>query len=160
MKLIFLLLSAFSLLFGAYSRDDINATVYDDQTGLTWMDDANVSSETKIWDEAIDYCENLDFAGKTDWRLPNSNELYMIADRHRYNPAIDPTFQNIYSGTYWSSTTSASVHTDAWYIHFYGGNDSQTAKNSLMHVRCVRGEQTVATSPTTMSPGIIIYLLE
>ncbi len=43
------------------------------------------------WDEAKAYCK----AQTTDnqkWRLPTSNELYYLADRSKYNNAIDDSF--------------------------------------------------------------------
>lgn len=51
------------------------------------------------------YCENLTFAGQSDWRLPNVRELESIVDYGRHNPSIDPIFGAV-SGAYWSSTSS------------------------------------------------------
>jgi hypothetical protein len=33
------------------------------------------SGGTRTWNEAIDWASGLNFAGHTDWRLPNINEL-------------------------------------------------------------------------------------
>lgn len=43
--------------------------VYD----LEWQ--KNIPETHKKWSEAISYCENLEYDAKTDWRLPNINEL-------------------------------------------------------------------------------------
>ncbi|HSW61198.1 MAG TPA: DUF1566 domain-containing protein, partial [bacterium] len=43
--------------------------VYD----LEWQ--KNIPETHKKWSEAISYCENLEYNSKTDWRLPNINEL-------------------------------------------------------------------------------------
>lgn len=43
--------------------------VYD----LEWQ--KNIQKTHKKWSEAVSYCENLDYDSKTDWRLPNINEL-------------------------------------------------------------------------------------
>lgn len=51
-------------------------------------------------------CEGLIYAGYSDWRLPNINELYSIFQKGSddYN-AIDPTFfPNAGTGYFWSST--------------------------------------------------------
>ena len=94
MRVILLILTAVSLLFGAYTRDAVTNTVYDDETSLTWQDEAYTAQELDAydnfdgseygkvlqWANAIDYCEALDFAGVQDWRLANKNELLSITD--------------------------------------------------------------------------------
>ncbi len=145
----------------SYTRDNSNDTVYDSDTNLTWMDDANVSSQTKTWIAAIDYCEALDFAGVQDWRLPNFNELYMIADRTTYNPAIDATFESTAASVYWSSTTVASNTSYEWGVSFYYGNDAMFGKTGSHYVRCVRDGQIIVNlaSSKGVSPAVITYLL-
>jgi hypothetical protein len=79
----------------------------------------NDNGEGILWEEALSYSENLELAGYTDWRLPNSKELQSIIDYSRCpdttdSAAIDPIFQ-ISSITneggekdypfYWTSTT-------------------------------------------------------
>jgi len=49
-----------------FSRDDTTQIVTDTTTGLQWQDDANASSLTKKWTEAIDYCEALTLGGHDD----------------------------------------------------------------------------------------------
>ena len=118
--------------------------VTDTQTNLQWQDDADVSDDTKQlnWQDAIDYCEALTLGGKEDWRLPNFNELYYIADRSRYNPAIYPnSFDHIASSGYWSATTLASHSDYAWGVNFEYGYDSNYDKGVSFFVRCVRGGQ-------------------
>jgi len=65
------------------------------------------------WQESIDYCEDMSFAGHDDWRLPNFNELYSIGDRSKSNPAIKDAFVNVSSSNYWSSTTRVSYTSNA-----------------------------------------------
>ena len=80
-----------------------NGVVTDNTTNLQWQDD--VASVSKTWSQAITYCETLSLDGRSDWRLPNKNELLSIVDYTKSNPAIDSTFVNITSSSYWSSTT-------------------------------------------------------
>jgi hypothetical protein len=40
---------------------------------------ANVAEQGKNWSEALSYCENLTYAGISDWRLPNRNEMRFFA---------------------------------------------------------------------------------
>ena len=50
------------------------------------------------WEEALDFCENLIFAGHDGWRLPYAKELHSIVDYTRSpqatgSAAIDPIFE-------------------------------------------------------------------
>ena len=118
--------------------------VTDNATGLMWVYNANgagcFSGGTKTWTQAITSAESLTFAGYSDWRLPNINELISIVDYGRYNPAITPNyFRNTKAAYYWSSTTYTSNSGFAWYIEFYNGYASGVTKANSYYVRPVRG---------------------
>ncbi len=77
--------------------DNSDGTITDHATGLMWM--KNDSGSGKKWSDALDYSENLDYAGHDDWRLPNAKELQGILDYSRSpdttgSPAIDPIFNS------------------------------------------------------------------
>jgi hypothetical protein len=107
--------------YGANSYvDNGNGTVSDAATGLTWTQSDNGTGV--LWQDALAYCETLDFAGASDWRLPNIKELHSLTDYSRSpditgSAAIDPIF-NVTGITneggqpdfpfYWSSTTHVS----------------------------------------------------
>ena len=142
-----------------FSRDDTNKIVVDATTHLVWQDDysdngGNIKSAN--WIDAINYCEDLVLGGYSDWRLPNRKEMFSIADRSRYNPAIDNTiFVNTASERYWSSTTLKSTNTYAWLVYYnYGGSDYYT-KNTNYYVRCVRGGQLDDFPPIVIKPKAI-----
>ena len=120
-----------------YTRD--SDIVQDHLTGLMWQDDATPSAMT--WTDAGAYCSALTLGGYTDWRLPTRAELQGIADYGRYNPAIDPTFQNTISYFYWSSTAGADGTDDAWYLNFDSGGQNNDNKAYDGYVRCVRAGQ-------------------
>ena len=129
------------ILTGVLSADFVrnsDQTVTDTKTGLMWQDNTDAKTVEINWQEAIDYCENLSLAGYSDWRLPNYNELESIVDYDRRDPAIDPTFQNVVSNGYWSSTTVASDTDNAWLVYFYYGLDYWDVKSYTLYVRCVR----------------------
>ena len=118
-----------------------NGIVTDTRTGLQWQDDYSDNSgnvKSAKWMDAIAYCESLSLGGYDDWRLPNFNELYYIADRSKRNPAIDPTFQNTRSDYYWSSTSFVGGEGYAWLVHFRHGYDNGYGKSYSFYVRCVR----------------------
>jgi len=139
MRQILLIMIGLSVsIWADFSRDESTNIVTDNNTGLQWQDDVN---STKTWVEAIEYCETLTLGSHTDWRLPNFNELYFLADRSKRNPAIDTIFQNVVSYYYWPSSTVVGNEYRAWAVYFdYGYGDWNNKSNSL-YVRCVRGGQ-------------------
>ena len=112
--------------------DNRNGTVSDKATGLTWMQEDGGTGV--IWEDGLNYCESLDYAGFDDWRLPNIKELHSIVDYSRSpdttdSAAIDPIFDvsTIMSELgvsdypfYWSSTTHANMRSgnNAAYVSF------------------------------------------
>ena len=54
--------------------------VFDSSTNLYWQKD---SGKAETWKEALNYCENLEYAGFSDWRLPNKNELVTLIDHSK-----------------------------------------------------------------------------
>lgn len=126
-------------LHAEYTRDTTKQIVTDSESGLMWQDDAIGS--TMNWETALTTCENLTLGGYSDWRLPNYNELYNLADRSRFNPAISPVFTQIVSGNYWSSSTIASDTGKALIVGFYYGLDLWNNKTASYYVRCVRAGQ-------------------
>jgi hypothetical protein len=94
--------------------DHGDGTITDHRTGLMWQkvtadvgDDQDGNNDGSLdWCEALTFADDLDFAGHTDWRLPNIRELNSIVDPSQLDPAIDPVFE-ARPLAYWSSTTRA-----------------------------------------------------
>ena len=128
-----------SLMKADFIRDNTKEVVLDTRTNLMWQDDSDAKTIKKNLSDAINYCENLTLGGYNDWHLPNYNELYYLADRSKYHPAIDSAFKNVASSDYWSSTTDASYTSYAWGVDFYYyGDGSWLNKSNTYSVRCVR----------------------
>ena len=149
-------------------EDNGDGTVTDTSTGLMWeikTDDGGPQDKdnTYNWRQALGYCENLDLAGRTDWRLPDREELRSIIDYWKYNPSIDETyFPNVLSSVYWSSSTCVNNTGSAWYVHFSNGFAGNYIKNNSWYVRAVRGGQcgpfgplVIAQSPMSGHPGTL-----
>ncbi|WP_428559068.1 MAG: DUF1566 domain-containing protein [Solidesulfovibrio sp. DCME] len=116
-------------------HDNLDQTVTDSSTGLTWEQAASASAMN--WKEALAWCQARTTAGKTDWRLPNKRELESLVVDARTPPVLDPVFQGAQT-TYWSGTTANWTY--AWHVHFYYGESSVTNKTwPDNRVRCVRG---------------------
>ena len=128
---------------GSFSRN-ANGVVTDSRTNLEWQDDYSDNSNNikkTTWQSVIDYCEDLNLDSKSDWRLPNLNELTSLVDDTRSNPSINSSFQNTNSYYYWSSTSFSSNNDTAWIVLFVDGLQSNSTKDSNLYVRCVRAGQ-------------------
>jgi len=122
--------------------------VRDAATGLTWQgcnagaagDNCENSAAWYMdWNSAVTYCDNLDLAGYTDWRLPDRMELLSILDLRQSSPGIDPTaFPGTAIAEYWTSTSVSANY--AWSLDFNFGWfwDSYKFDDTRATVRCVR----------------------
>ena len=141
-----------------------NRTVYDSKTNLTWQDNIDAAAKLLTWDDAIDYCNNLELDAKTSWRLPNINELLSITVSTKRDTIALDIFNNTATNYYWSSTTKYWVdssgydrYTYAWTINFnslslYGKSKTFYKYN----LRCVHDG---GNAGIKINPSIIYYLL-
>jgi hypothetical protein len=96
-------------------RNNGDGTITDLATGLMWMqDDSGYGME---WKDALQYCENLAYAGHTDWRLPDAKELQSIVDYSRMPDATAATTP---------STAGAAINTDFFNITSFTNYNGQT----------------------------------
>jgi len=138
--------------------------IEDKATGLQWMmrdsghyNQAPGSDGSMDWNEAIDFCKNMDFGnGYADWRLPTAHELQSIVDYSRSpdatsSAAIDPIFESskvdseVSSedwGWYWTSTThydgqpegSAAVYVAFGRATGYYNNKADTTLRPMVNI--------------------------
>ena len=150
MRVFFLILIGFTSFVDAGNFSRSNGVVSDGTTNLEWQDNYSDNSnfiKNTGWQSAINYCESLTLDGKSDWRLPNLNELTSLIDDTKYNPSINEVFQNTNSSYYWSSTSFSGYGRSALVINFSSGNHYYTngefddGKFSDYSVRCVRDGQ-------------------
>lgn len=147
--------------------DNGDGTISDLKTGLTWEKlswDGSIHDRLNqySWQDAyalkIAALNTIAFAGHTDWRLPNVNELQTILHYGTTYPMVAPAFHtgcaagcttltcscgwnSGYGGSerYWTSTTFAQAPFYVWTVAAYDGSVDYTARNEVRHVRAVRG---------------------
>ncbi len=126
--------------------DHSNGTVTDNLTGLMWVKAPHSlpgNSGTMTWNNAIDFCNVLSFAGHSDWRLPNVRELQSLIDYGRSWPALPSghPFTGVQSDWYWSSSTIADFTGYAWRVYLYFGLVNDVIKTGTCSVWPVRAGQ-------------------
>lgn len=105
----------------SYTLSQDGLTVYDNVTGLTWTQSADLNRDNTIdvddklsFDEALTYHETLNsenFGGFSDWRLPSMKELYSLMN---FN-GTDPSGPN---------PTNLTPFIDTTYFDFAYGDES------------------------------------
>jgi len=123
-------------------------SVYKDTIqNLMWQDDKDTKTLQKPWitqvnyensnfqntdgDTAVSYCENLNLAGFTNWRVPTKEELKKLYEQKH-------SLKNITSDWYWSSSSNETLEDRAWAIYLNNADGYSDYKNTLNYIRCVR----------------------
>lgn len=128
--------------------DNGDGTVTDDITGLMWQAEQPGGSFT--FEAGIQYCEDLELAGQSDWRLPTRIEMISVEDvtqsGAKWSSDAFPGAQGGFhhSGSDWILTitqTGAGAGRDfAWAFNMSDGILSNAySKAEQTPVRCVRG---------------------
>ena len=96
-------------------------------------------NSTYNWYSARDYCNNLVYAGFTDWVLPDKTTLLNLCNSDSCT-GIGPCFDGEGEDAYWSNTSVSVEPEDAYYVYFKFGCEVSTAQkiSNYMYVRCVR----------------------
>uniref|UniRef100_UPI001891A36C Lcl domain-containing protein n=1 Tax=Pseudoalteromonas sp. PPB1 TaxID=2756136 RepID=UPI001891A36C len=150
----------------AMLSDSLRLIGYNDYFQLYWQDTPDNISLKMTWREAINYCETLEHAGMTNWRLPTANELLMQGGTKNFlfkspvghNGDPDAIWRPYveWRKPYWSSTPNVGApELEAWAIevtmgtgyHAYGQEEEQ------YHVRCVSPYQNSVVSPYIIENG-------
>ena len=99
------------------------------------------------WKDALERANTVNdgdgFAGSTDWRLPNRNELLSLSALDRSQPAINITvFPGNPSAGFWSASPYAGGSGYVWNVNFdYGYVDNNDYRYYTSRLRLVRGGQ-------------------
>ncbi len=133
----------------------------DAASGFAW---SAKTSHSKVWSEAVFYCENLEEGGVKNWRLPNIDELRTLVQDcygtvtggecrvsdERNCLSYDLCWSTFClcsfdesgkysrfgdSGGLWSSSEAGEE--GAWYINFYEAEIVDVHKQNSYVVRCI-----------------------
>lgn len=136
-----------------------DGTVTDNLTGLIWLKDADCFG-ARDWNTALSDCNDLanglcglsDGSSAGEWRLPNVKELQSLIDFAYDDLALSnaagtgpwtsgDAFTNVWSGNYWSGTSTAVNTNRAWVVGLRNGGVTGVTKGSYFSVWPVRGGQ-------------------
>lgn len=151
--------------------------IYDPDTGLTWLKDAGMGG-MKNWSEAVNWANDLVYAGYSDWQLPTSDSIcgtgYNCTESemgHIYYTELGNLaagglsytgpFSNLQPSGYWSGTVDASnPDYKAWIFNFFLGYQDVSSKDALFYAWAVRSDASSSLLRTTSvpEPGTIVLL--
>ncbi len=114
-----------------YSNGDV--TMSDRETGRMWVYNANRCGKT-TWSDADAHCSDLTYAGYSDWRLPEKDELAAQFGQKGH-------FVSVQNDSYWSGTLIPLV--GAWFVNMSNGCAHDAAETGNYYVWPVRGGQQV-----------------
>lgn len=136
--LIFVFLFAFSDAL-QLKRDRSNNVVIDNENRLMWMDGIENVKLMMSHKEAEPYCEELSYAGYSDWRLPHIDEFELIVDKKNERNYINRKFRYNQKAGYWAETAHfRTFWFYADYMHFISGTPYYDNRDKDKFVRCVR----------------------
>lgn len=110
---------------------------HDSTTNLEWQRSPPV--ETFSQADALLYCNALEIASHTDWRLPTRIELTSIINYVVKSPAayLD-SFPDTTSEAFWTASSYALDTSSAWAVNFTDGSVIPQGKDNALRLRCVR----------------------
>lgn len=139
--------------------DNGDGTVTEKVAKLMWVQETD--GVKRDWESSIQYCEDLQFAGHNDWKLPHNKELTSLVDLRKQKPAIDTKFfpDTDYKAYYWSRTPETrdafrnmmsettvqpedidinNAHENAFFQEFMLGGNWRAPRRMGGLARCVR----------------------
>lgn len=111
--------------------------VTDNLTGLIWARNANLNGAPQTWDSAVDLAKVQTLCGRSDWRLPNVNELESLISASASIPATwlaGQGFTGAQPNPYWASTTYVNQTDMAWTVCLCDGQTGLGPKGNSTQV--------------------------
>lgn len=114
----------------------ISASVFG-SNNLQWQE--KNSDLLLTFDEAVEYCQDLNLYSKQDWRLATLVEL---SDLSKNIDFIESDKQYYI----WTSTVYRHFYKAAWFVSFSDYYQHFSIKTNKLHVKCVREVSTLKTN--------------
>jgi len=134
----------------AYQLTDVGGDkiVTDKVTMLDWQRNGKAGL---TWDQAVKFCNDLDYAGQTDWRLPTRIELVTLAT---FTGLKLDDLSFVAAGQAWSISEYAADSSQAWLVDFDGSYLGMYDKASKYDARCVRAGASTNVGPRYEEDGM------
>lgn len=122
--------------------DNGDGTVIDNLTGLEWIRSPHLLSGNTgpmEWNNAIDFCNDLNYSARSDWRLPNIREIESLLnygsgswgdEPYEWLNSNETPFVGVKDDAYWSSTPYFTSVDAAWGIYMTHGAIAAENKSS------------------------------
>ncbi len=111
-------------------KDNGDGTITDLNTGLMWQQTPPIEGMT--WAQAKEYCENLEFGGYSDWRLPTLKELFSLSNFSEGWPYLDSEYFNL-------AGNQISKNQQYWADNKYTGETVEGGNDAAFGVNHVTG---------------------
>ena len=118
----------------SYVRDDIKGIVLDNSSKRVYYD--STPSPKMHFFKAWEYCQQMDYVGHKDWRVPSKDELRSLLELSRRTITVKHAFKNVKEEKYWTSTEDK--YEQAYYVDFDLGRYSTHKYTNRYRVICVR----------------------
>lgn len=115
--------------------------IKDLKSGIIWQKNF---PDPKFWSDGLVFCEHSDFAGFSDWRLPNIHELFFLKDFRKGSIFLFDATLATNNPNFWSSTT-AEIYENlpAYGLEFPGGRIvymSREQYGTIARVICIKDD--------------------
>ncbi|MDH5465270.1 MAG: Ig-like domain-containing protein, partial [Thiovulaceae bacterium] len=104
-----------------YEKDLKGKVIKDMITLTTWYPEKKPQART--YEEAKEFCEDLEVENVSNWHLPKIEELVLLTDKGHIAPAIDPIFDAMRNDYYWSKSLYKERDNNRWVLNFDQGED-------------------------------------
>jgi Protein of unknown function (DUF1566) len=114
------------------------STLTDEVTELVWQ--ITPPEQPLTHTQATSYCDELELAGQTDWRLPTRLEYISLLDEGKgagYALPADIPFDT--TGTFWTASASGVTPTLFFVVDDAEGTWNVFLEGTELQARCVRG---------------------
>ena len=117
-----------------FVRDAGKEIVVNEQTSKMYSDVK--PSKRMHFFAAWDYCQKMELAGFSDWRVISKDEAKNLLELSRTKVTVKHAFRNVKKETYWTSTKDR--YNQAWYVDFDLGRYSTKKETYKYRAICVR----------------------